>query len=183
MAIWAKFLTMVFLQIVFLFTQKSTFFNETQSSWVWDWQTDWNFRGFAALECKKPLRVNVPCSKTFFLKLPSIHRFRCLVLSEIVTRLFTTKNLQSQWRSKFMNFWLTYFRSRFALCSLLSVIFLSMCLLHSACCPPPHPHQFCMDYCFQILSLGGLYFPKRIWKQYLIQNLGDKRSALWGIRK
>ena len=81
----------------------------------------------------------MPCSKTSFLKLPSIHRFRCLVLSEIVTHHFTTKNLQSQWRAKFMNFWLTYFRSRFALCSLWSVIFL--CLLCVYCTllatPPP----------------------------------------------
>ena len=81
----------------------------------------------------------MPCSKTSFLKLPSIHRFRCLVLSEIFTHLFMTKNLQSQWGAKFMNFWLTYFRSRFALCPSWSVIFL--CLLCVYCTllatPPP----------------------------------------------
>ena len=84
-----------------------------------------------------------------------------------------------------MNFWPTHFRSRFSLCSLWSVIFL--CLLCVYCTllaphPPPPTTKFCVDYCFQIL-LGGLYIPKRIGKQFLMQNLRGKKSALWGIRK
>ena len=84
-----------------------------------------------------------------------------------------------------MNFWPTHFRSRFSLCSLWSVIFL--CLLCVYCTllaphPPPPTTKFCVDYCFQIL-LGGLYILKRIGKQFLMQNLRGKQSALWGIRK
>ena len=37
-----------------------------------------------------------------------------------------TKKLQSHWRRKLMKFWITHFRSRFALCSLWSVIFLRL---------------------------------------------------------
>ena len=104
----------------------------------------------------------MPCSKTSFLKLPSIHRFRCLVLGEIFTHVFMTKNLQSQWRAKFMNFWPTQFRSRFALCSLWSVIFLCLlCVYCTLLAPPPHPPKSCIDYFSQIF-LGGLYIPKMI---------------------
>ena len=52
-----------------------------------------------------------------------------------------------------------------------------ICILHSACPPAP---QFCIDFCFQIL-LGGLYIPKRISTQYLMQNLRGKQRTLWGF--
>ena len=93
-----------------------------------------------------------------------------------------TKNLQSHWRRKLMKFWITHLRSRFApvrydpLSSYVYHMYIALCL------PPTPPPKFCIDYCFQIL-LGGLYIPKRIWTQYLMQNLLGKQSALWGIRK
>ena len=82
-----------------------------------------------------------------------------------------------------MNFWPTHFRSRFSLCSLWSVIFL--CLLCVYCTllaphPPPPTTKFCVDYCFQIL-LGGLYIPKRIWKQFLMQNCAVNRVHYGGF--
>ena len=83
------------------------------------------------------------------------------MLSEIFMHLFMTKNLQFQWRAKFMNFWLTYFRSRFALCSLWSGIFLCLLWVHcTLLAPPPPPHKFCIDYCFQILFGRTVYSHK-----------------------
>ena len=69
----------------------------------------------------------------------------------------------------------------FPFCSLLVMIrYLLMsiiCILNSACPPAP---PFWIDFCFQIL-LGGLYIPKRISTQYLMQNLRGKQRALWGF--
>ena len=59
---------------------------------------------------KNHFRLTCLAQKRLSFKLPSIHRFRCLVLSEIFTHLFITKNLESQWQAKFMSFWPTHFR-------------------------------------------------------------------------
>ena len=114
----------------------------------------------------------MPCSKTSFLKLLSIHRFRCLMLSKIFKHLFMTKNLQSQWRAKFMNFWLTYFRSRFALCSLWSVIFLCLlCLYYTLLAPPPTSTNFAWTIVFKSSPWEDCIFPKEyenntLWKTW-----------------
>ena len=89
--------------------------------------------------------------------------------------------------NKFMNFWLpatfvpVLLSVRYdPLSSYFYYVSIALCLP-----PPPRPHptsKFCIHYCFQIL-LGGLYISKRIWKQFLMQNLRGKQSALWRIRK
>ena len=52
-------------------------------------------------------------------------------------------------------------------------------IVHNVLCLPP---KFCINYCCEIL-LGDLHIPKSIPQQQVMQNLGGKQSALWGIRK
>ena len=53
-----------------------------------------------------------------------------------------------------------------------------MCLLHSAC--PPPPPKFCVDYFFQIL-LGGLKFPKGYENNTLCKICGINRVHYGGF--
>ena len=63
------------------------------------------------------------------------------MLSEIFAHLFMTKKLQSHWRRRLMKFWITHFRSRFALCSLWSVIFLRLSYVYSTLLIPQNLHR------------------------------------------
>ena len=63
------------------------------------------------------------------------------MLSEIFAHLFMTKKLQSHWRRKLMKCWITHVRSRFALCSLWSVIFLRLSYVYCTLLAPQNLHR------------------------------------------
>ena len=123
----------------------------------------------------------MPCSKTSFLKLPSIHRFRCLVLSEIFTHLslvwlktYSLSGEQNLWTFDQPTFVPVFLSVRYnPLSSYVYYVSIALCL-------PPPPPKFCVDYFFQIL-LGGLKFPKGYENNTLCKICGINRVHYGGF--
>ena len=109
----------------------------------------------------------MPCSKTSFLKLPSIHRFRCLVLSEIFTHLslvwiktYSLSGEQNLWTFDQPTFVPVFLSVRYdPLSSYVYYVSIALCL-------PPPPQI--LRRLFFSNPLGRTEIPKRIWKQYLM---------------